>query len=55
MGTVSTEFALAYPAIVRALVLVDAFISGHEPSEDLQRFGAAEEQALERGDVAAMN
>lgn len=52
-GGVAVEFTLAYPAMVRALVLVDAFIPGHEPSEDLQRFGAAEEQALERGDIVS--
>jgi pimeloyl-ACP methyl ester carboxylesterase len=52
-GGVAVEFTLAYPAMARALVLVDAFIPGHEPSESLQRFGEAEEQALERGDLAA--
>jgi 3-oxoadipate enol-lactonase len=52
-GRVAIDFTLAYPDLVSALVLVDSALGGHDWSEEVQRFGAAEEAALEQGDLAA--
>jgi 3-oxoadipate enol-lactonase len=50
-GRVALEVACAQPERVWALVLVDAGLPGHEWSEEVRRYGAAEEDAIERGDV----
>ncbi len=52
-GRVAIDFTLAYPDLVSALVLVGAALGGHDWSEEVQRFGAAEDAALEQGDLAA--
>lgn len=48
-GQVVVEFALQHPARVTSLVLVDSAIQGWEWSEEVERFGAAEDDALEGG------
>jgi pimeloyl-ACP methyl ester carboxylesterase len=48
---VAVELALESPERVSALVLVGPGLDGHEWSEQVQAFGAEEEQALERGDL----
>ena len=50
---IALEVAVARPEVVSALVLVGAGLPGEEPSEELKAFGAAEEEALERGDLDA--
>jgi pimeloyl-ACP methyl ester carboxylesterase len=45
--------AVARPALVSALVLVSPPLPGHEWSPEVQAFGDAEDDALERGDVDA--
>ncbi|MBA3628612.1 MAG: alpha/beta fold hydrolase [Actinobacteria bacterium] len=50
-GQVALEFALQHPARVTSLVLVDSAIQGLEWSEEVERFGAAEDDALEGGRV----
>jgi 3-oxoadipate enol-lactonase len=52
-GRVALDFALAYPEMLDALVLVCPSVSGEEPSEDVQRFGEEEERLLELGDLDA--
>ena len=52
-GRIALDFALAYPAMVSALVLVCPSVSGAQPSEEVRRFGAEEDALLERGDLAA--
>ena len=53
-GYVALDLTLAYPERVNALILCAPAISGYEPSsEELQRFGEAEDAALERGDLEA--
>ena len=51
-GRIAIDFALIYPEIVETLVLGAPDVGGNTPSADLQRFGAEEAAALERGDVA---
>lgn len=52
-GYVAINFVLAYPEMVDALILSAPNVSGYEPSsEEMRRFGAEEEQALDRGDLA---
>lgn len=53
-GYVTLDFALAYPEMVTALVLVAPALGGYEfSSAEVLDFFAAEEEALERGDLAA--
>jgi pimeloyl-ACP methyl ester carboxylesterase len=53
-GRVGLDFTLAYPEMVTALILSAPAVSGYEPSsEEMRRFFAEEEAALERGDLAA--
>lgn len=52
-GRTALEFAVAFPQRVSALVLVGSGIDDHEWSEEVERFGAEEEAALERGDLDA--
>jgi len=52
-GYVAIDFTLAHPGMVDALVLGAPNVSGYEPSsEEIQRFCAEEEDALNRGDLA---
>ena len=51
-GLVATDFALAYPEMVSALVLGAPAVSGWEPSEELERFSTQEDELLEGGDLA---
>lgn len=48
-GQVALEFALQHRERVTSLVLVDSAIQGWEWSEEVERFGAAEDDALEGG------
>jgi pimeloyl-ACP methyl ester carboxylesterase len=52
-GRVALEVAVARPELVSALVLVGAVLPAHDWSETVRTYGAAEEQALERGDLDA--
>jgi 3-oxoadipate enol-lactonase len=52
-GRVALEAALAAPARVSALVLVGSGLPGHEWSTAVREYWDAEEEAIERGDLAA--
>jgi len=52
-GRVALELAIARPELVESLVLVGAALPGHAWSDEIEAFGAAEEAALERGDLDA--
>ncbi len=52
-GNTALELALESPERVSALVLVGAGLPDHEWSEDVKAFFAAEDEALERGDLDA--
>jgi 3-oxoadipate enol-lactonase len=52
-GSTAINLTLESPERVSALVLVGSGLSGHEWSDDVRAFGAAEEEALERGDIEA--
>jgi pimeloyl-ACP methyl ester carboxylesterase len=52
-GMVALDFALDSPERASALVLVGAGTDDHEYSAEMQAFDAAEEAALERGDLEA--
>jgi 3-oxoadipate enol-lactonase len=52
-GRVALEVALAAPERISALVLVGAGLPDHDWSEAVRAFGAAEDEALERGDLDA--
>ena len=52
-GYVAIDFALAHPEMVEALILGSPNVSGYEPGEELRRFGAEEEEALEKGNLEA--
>jgi 3-oxoadipate enol-lactonase len=52
-GSTALELALESPEQVSALVLVGAGLPDHEWSEEVTSFFAAEEAALERGDLEA--
>lgn len=52
-GATALELALESPERVTALVLVGTGLAGHEWSEEVESFGAAEEEALARGDLDA--
>ena len=52
-GRVALEVALARPDLVERLVLVAPSLPDHEWSQATERYGEAEEAALERGDLDA--
>ena len=52
-GRVALEVAVARPDLVQALVLVDAGLPGMEWSETVRAYGAAEDEAVTRGDLTA--
>jgi len=52
-GLIALDFALAYPEVVKGLILGAPSISGETPSERVRAFWEAEEAALEAGDLAA--
>jgi 3-oxoadipate enol-lactonase len=52
-GRVALEVALAAPARVSALVLVGSGLPGHEWSASVRDYWAAEDAAIERGDLDA--
>jgi 3-oxoadipate enol-lactonase len=52
-GNTALELALESPERVSALVLVGAGLPDHDWSEEVTSFFAAEEQALDRGDIDA--
>jgi 3-oxoadipate enol-lactonase len=52
-GNTALELALESPERASALVLVGAGLPDHDWSEDVKSFFAAEEEALERGDLDA--
>jgi pimeloyl-ACP methyl ester carboxylesterase len=52
-GRVALEVALAAPDRVSALVLVGSGLPGHEWSAAVREYWAAEEEAIEGGDLAA--
>src|SRR5438270_99245 len=52
-GRVALELAVARPDLVRALVLVDAGLAGVDWSEVVLAYGAAEDEAVARGDLEA--
>jgi pimeloyl-ACP methyl ester carboxylesterase len=52
-GRVALEVALAAPERVSALVLVGAGLPDHEWSQQVRDYGAAEDAAIERGDLDA--
>ena len=52
-GNTALELTLESPERVSALVLVGAGLPDHDWSEEVRSFFAAEEEALERGDVEA--
>ena len=52
-GRVALEVAIAHPERVSALVLVGPGLPGHEWSAPVREYWAAEEEAIERGDLAA--
>lgn len=50
-GRIALEVTVARPELVSALVLVGAGLPGQAPSDELNAFAAAEDEALERGDL----
>jgi 3-oxoadipate enol-lactonase len=52
-GRVALEVAVARPDLVRALVLEDAGLPGVDWSEAVLAYGAAEDEAVARGDLEA--
>ena len=52
-GRVALELALAAPDRVSALVLVGSGLPGHEWSQAVRDYGAAEDAAIDRGDLDA--
>jgi 3-oxoadipate enol-lactonase len=50
-GKIALDFALAYPQMVKALVLVAPSVSGAQPTPDVLAFYEAEEEALEAEDL----
>ncbi|MEX2195648.1 MAG: alpha/beta hydrolase [Thermoleophilaceae bacterium] len=52
-GKVAIDLALAEPERVSALVLAAPALADHDWSEQAEAFDAAEEEALERGDIDA--
>jgi 3-oxoadipate enol-lactonase len=52
-GSASLELAIESPERVTALVLVGTGLAGHAWSDEVEAFGAEEEEALGRGDLDA--
>ena len=52
-GRVALEVAVARPDLVQALVLVDTGLPGMEWSDAVRAYGAAEDEAVTRGDLTA--
>jgi pimeloyl-ACP methyl ester carboxylesterase len=52
-GRVALEVAIARPELVSGLVVVGAPLPGHEWSDTVRAFSAAEDEALERSDLDA--
>jgi 3-oxoadipate enol-lactonase len=52
-GRVALEVAIARPELVRAIVLQDAGLPGVKWSEAVRAYGAAEDDAVARGDLEA--
>ena len=52
-GRVALEVAVGRPDLVAKLVLVDSGLPGLDWSEDVRRYGAAEDEAVARGDLEA--
>ena len=52
-GATVLELAIESPERVTALVLVGTGLAGHEWSDEVEAFGAEEEEAFERGDLDA--
>jgi pimeloyl-ACP methyl ester carboxylesterase len=52
-GRVALELAVARPELVSALVLVGAGLPGWAWSEEVEAYGAAEDEAVSRGDLDA--
>jgi len=52
-GRVALEVAVAHPERVSALVLVGSGLPDHEWSDAVKEYWAAEDEAIERGDLAA--
>jgi len=50
-GMIALDLALAYPELVRALVLGAPSVDGEPPSQTLRQFGREEAALLERGDL----
>jgi pimeloyl-ACP methyl ester carboxylesterase len=53
-GRVALEVAVARPDLVRALVLEDSGLPGMDWSETVRAYGAAEDEAIARGDLEAV-
>lgn len=52
-GRVALQLALARPELVERLLLVAPALPGHDWSPEVRACGAAEDEALERGDIEA--
>jgi 3-oxoadipate enol-lactonase len=52
-GSAALELTLESPEHVTALVLVGTGLAGHQWSDEVEAFGAEEEEAFERGDLDA--
>jgi 3-oxoadipate enol-lactonase len=52
-GSAGLELTLESPKRVTALVLVGTGLAGHQWSDEVEAFGAEEEEAFERGDLDA--
>jgi 3-oxoadipate enol-lactonase len=52
-GLVSLDFAVRRPELVTGLVLLDAALPDHEPSDELEEYALEEERLLEAGDIDA--
>ena len=52
-GLMSLDFAVRKPELVTRLVLLDAGLPDHEPSDELEQYALEEERLLEAGDVDA--
>ncbi len=50
---IALDFALAYPAMVKSLVLVAPSVGGDVPSDAVKKFNAEEDALLQKGELAA--